>query len=221
MEQDRDCVTLSKILQFADIRDQEVLEIGCGDGRITTQLIGKAKKLVAIDPEAANIAEAKETMDGVGLRIGSGECLEFPSESFDVILFTLSLHHQDSSVALREAKRVLRDHGRVMILEPVNDGEIEQVCNFIQDETRVLQDALRAIEASDFEVERSEVFYTYWEFENEHELYEWLFTYYQKPFDNSLVVLIGELLGDKVKSPPIILQDKTMIVSLRKQIALG
>jgi len=221
MEQDRDCVTLSKILQFADIRDQEVLEIGCGDGRITTQLIGKAKKLVAIDPEAANIAEAKETMDGVGLRIGSGECLEFPSESFDVILFTLSLHHQDSSVALREAKRVLRDHGRVMILEPVNDGEIEQVCNFIQDETRVLQDALRAIEASDFEVERSEVFYTYWEFENEHELYEWLFTYYQKPFDNSLVVLIGELLGDKVKSPPIILQDKIMIISLRKHITQG
>ena len=218
MEQDRDCVTLSKILQFADIRDQEVLEIGCGDGRITTQLIGKAKKLVAIDPEAANIAEAKETMDGVGLRIGSGECLEFPSESFDVILFTLSLHHQDSSVALREAKRVLRDHGRVVILEPVNDGEIEQVCNFFQNEAQVLQDTAHAIEASDFEVERSEVFYTYWEFENEHELYEWLFTYYQKPFDNSLVVLIGELLGDKVKSPPIILQDKIMIISLRKHI---
>jgi len=218
MEQDQDCVTLSKILQFADLQDQEVLEIGCGDGRITTQLIGKAKKLVAIDPEAANIAEAKETMDGVGLRIGSGECLEFPNESFDVILFTLSLHHQDSSVALREAKRVLRDHGRAVILEPVNDGEIEQVCNFIQDETRVLQDTLRAIEASDFEVERSEVFYTYWEFENEHELYEWLFTYYQKPFDNSLVVLIGELLGNKVKSPPIILQDKIMIISLRKHI---
>ena len=218
MEQDRDCVTLSKILQFADIRDQEVLEIGCGDGRITTQLIGKAKKLVAIDPEAANIAEAKETMDGVGLRIGSGECLEFPSESFDVILFTLSLHHQDSSVALREAKRVLRDHGRVVILEPVNDGEIEQVCNFFHNEAQLLQDALCAIDASDFEVERSEVFYTYWEFENEHELYEWLFTYYQKPFDNSLVVLIGELLGDKVKSPPIILQDKIMIISLRKHI---
>jgi hypothetical protein len=85
----------------------------------------------------------------------------------------------------------------------------------------VLQDALRAIDASDFEVERSEVFYTSWEFENEHELYEWLFTYYQKPFDNSLVVLIGELLGNKVKSPPIILQDKIMIVSLRKNSAQG
>jgi len=219
VEQDRDCITLSKILQFTDLRDQEVLEIGCGDGRITSQLAGNAKRLVAIDPDAANIAEAKENMEGVGLRIGSGECLKFPSESFDVILFTLSLHHQDSRVALREAKRVLRDQGRVVILEPVNDGEIEQVCNFFQDETHVLQDVLRAIEASDFEVERSEVFYTYWEFENEHELYEWLFTYYQKPFDNTLAALIGELLGNKVKSPPIILQDKIMIVSLRKYSA--
>jgi ubiquinone/menaquinone biosynthesis C-methylase UbiE len=221
MEQDRDCITLSKILQFADLRDQEVLEIGCGDGRITSQLAGKAKRLVAIDPDAANIAEAKENIAGVGLRIGFGECLEFPSESFDVILFTLSLHHQDSSVALREAKRVLRDHGRVVVLEPVNDGEIEQVCNFFQDETQMLQDVLRAIDASDFEVEHSEVFYTSWEFENEYELYEWLFTYYQKPFDNSLVVLIGELLGNKVKSPLIILQDKIITVSLRKHITQG
>jgi len=221
MEQDRDCITLSKILQFADLWGQDVLEIGCGDGRITSQLAGKAKRLVAIDPDAANIAEAKENMEGVGLRIGSGECLEFPSEYFDVILFTLSLHHQDSSMALREANRVLKDHGRVVILEPVNDGELEQVCNFFHDEAQALQKAFQAIEASDFEVERSEVFYTYWEFENEHELYEWLFTYYQKPFDNSLVVLIGELLGNKVKSPPIILQDKIIIVSLRKHSAQG
>jgi len=221
MEQDRDCITLSKILQFADLRDQEVLEIGCGDGRITSQMAGKAKRLVAIDPDAANIAQAKKNMEGVDLRIGSGECLEFPRKSFDVILFTLSLHHQDSSVALREAKRVLKDHGRVVILEPVNDGELEQVCNFFHNESQVLQDALHAIDASDFEVERSEVFYTYWEFESKHELYEWLFTYYQKPFDNSLVVLIGELLGNKVTSSPIILQDKIMIFSLRKHSAQG
>ncbi|MBW1674829.1 MAG: methyltransferase domain-containing protein, partial [Deltaproteobacteria bacterium] len=64
MEQDRDCITLSKILQFADLRDQEVLEIGCGDGRITTQLVGKVKRLVAIDPDPEIIAQAKEIMEG-------------------------------------------------------------------------------------------------------------------------------------------------------------
>ena len=221
MEQDRDCTTLSKILQFADLRNQEVLEIGCGDGRITTQLVGKAKRLFAIDPDAAIIVEAKKNIKGVGLRIGSGECLEFPPASFDIILFTLSLHHQDGNLALKEAKRVLRDHGRVVILEPVNDAEIEQICNFFHDEAQDLQDSLRAIEASDFEVEHSEVFYTYWEFKNERELYEWLFSYYQTPFDNNLVVLIEKLLGDKARSSPLILQDKIMIVSLRKDSAQG
>ena len=216
MEQDRDCITLSKILQFVGLENQEVLEIGCGDGRITTQLVGKAKKLVAIDSDAAIITEAKKNIKGVGFQIGSGESLEFPPASFDVILFTLSLHHQDSSLALKEAKRVLRDHGRVVILEPVNDAEIEQICNFFHDEAQVLQDSLRAIKASDFVVERSEAFYTYWEFENAHELYRWLFSYYQKPFDNNLVVLIETLLGDKVRSSPLLLQDKILIVSLRK-----
>jgi len=73
MEQDRDGITVSKILQFADLRDKEVLEIGCGDGRITSQLVEKTKRLVAIDPDAENIAEAKENMSGVDLRIGYGE----------------------------------------------------------------------------------------------------------------------------------------------------
>ncbi len=219
MEQDRDGITLSKILQFADLRDKEVLEIGCGDGRITSQLVEKTKRLVAIDPDAENIAEAKENMSGVDLRIGYGECLEFPSESFDVILFTLSLHHQDCRVALREAKRVLRHHGRIIILEPVNDGEIEQVCNFFQDETQMLQEALHAIEACDLQLERSEVFYTHWKFENKHELYEWFFTYYKKPFENNIVEMIRKLLGSKLIHSPIILPDKIMVVSLRKHIA--
>lgn len=221
MEQDKACITLSKILQFVDLENQEVLEVGCGDGRITAQLVDKVKKLVAIDPNAAIIAETKKSIKGVEFHVGSGECLKFQPASFDVILFTLSLHHQDSTLALKEAKRVLRDHGRVVVLEPVNDAEIEQVCNFFHDEAQVLRDSLRAIKASGFDVERSEVFYTYWEFENVQELYQWLFAYYQSPFDNNLVVLIQNLLGDKVQSSPLILQDKIMIVSLRKHSAQG
>ena len=138
-----------------------------------------------------------------------------------MILFTLSLHHQDSRLALREAKRVLRDQGRVLILEPVNDGEIERVCNVLRDETQALQDALHAIDASDLEVESSEVFYTNWVFRNEEELYEWLSEYYQRPFDSGLVARMGKLLGDKLESQPILLKDKIVIMSLRKRIAQG
>lgn len=79
MEQDRAGITLSKILQFADLRDKEVLEIGCGDGRITSQLVEKTKRLVAIDSDAENIAEGNENMSGVDLRIGYGEGFSLPS----------------------------------------------------------------------------------------------------------------------------------------------
>ena len=219
MKQDSECRTLDKILKFADIQGKEVLEIGCGDGRITSQLVSKAKRLVAIDPDAESIAEATIHVRGGDVRIGSGEHLEFPSACFDVILFTLSLHHQDSGLALREAKRVLRDGGRVLILEPVNDGEIERVCNVLRDETQALEDVLHAIDASDLEVERSEVFYTNWVFENDDELYGWLSEYYQMPFDSDLVARVGELLGEKLESQPIVLEDKMMIMSLRKRIA--
>ena len=221
MEQDGERITLDKILKFIDFHGKEVLEIGCGDGRITSQLVSKAKRLVAIDPDPESIAEATTHVRGGDLRIGSGEHLEFPSACFDVILFTLSLHHQDSRRALREAKKVLRDQGRVLILEPVNDGEIERVCNVLRDETQALQDALHAIDASDLEVESSEVFYTNWVFRNEEELYEWLSEYYQRPFDSGLVARMGKLLGDKLESQPILLKDKIVIMSLRKRIAQG
>lgn len=221
MEQDGERITLDKILKFVDFQGKEVLEIGCGDGRITSQLVSKAKRLVAIDPDPESIAQAAIHVRGGDFRIGSGEHLEFPSACFDVTLFTLSLHHQNSRRALREAKKVLRDQGQVLILEPVNDGEIERVCNVLRDETQALQDALHAIDTSDLEVERSEIFYTNWVFENQEELYEWLSEYYQRPFDSGLVARIGELLGNKLESQPISLKDKMVIMSLRKRIAQG
>jgi len=217
MEEDSECRTLDMILKFADVDGSEVLEIGCGDGRITSQLMGKAKRLVAIDPDAESIAEAAIHVRDGDVRIGSGEHLEFPSASFDVILFTLSLHHQDSRLALREAKRVLRDGGRIVILEPVNDGEIERVCNVLRDESQALEDALHAIDASDLEVEGSEVFYTKWVFENKEELYAWLSEYYQMPFDRDLAARIGEILGEKLEHQPIVVKDKMMIMSLRNR----
>ena len=217
MEQDKDLITPKKILQFTDFQNQEVLEIGCGNGRITASLAGKPKRLVAIDPNAENIEEAKLNVANTDFRIGSGESLEFPENSFDTILFTLSLHHQDGRSALKEAGRVLKDKGCILVLEPVNDGEIEQVCNLFHDESQALGEARHAIAASNFEVAFMENFTVCWMFENKTELYEWLFDYYDMQFDSGLVSQVFELLKNKLEIEPIILQDKLMIALLRKQ----
>jgi ubiquinone/menaquinone biosynthesis C-methylase UbiE len=44
------------------------------------------------------------------------------NESFYIVIFSYSLHHQDCAKALAEAKRVLRRGGHILIIESTPDG---------------------------------------------------------------------------------------------------
>jgi len=176
----------------------------------------QVEEVSAIDPNENSISKAKKNIVGADFRIGSGEFLKFPSRSFDLVFFTLSLHHQDGVIALREARRVSRDNGQVLILEPLNDGEIQQICNLFHDESEALLNVTNAINESDFKIEHSEVFFTDWKFENIYELCDWFFNYCQISFNSRIVSQIGELLNDKLEHQPIVLQDKILITCLRK-----
>ena len=48
------------LFDLADFSGQHVLEIGCGDGRLTRRYADKAAHVVAIDPFAEGITQAKE-----------------------------------------------------------------------------------------------------------------------------------------------------------------
>jgi 2-polyprenyl-3-methyl-5-hydroxy-6-metoxy-1,4-benzoquinol methylase len=50
------------LFNLADLNGQRVLEIGCGDGRLTWRYAGKAKHVTAIDPFADAITRAKENI---------------------------------------------------------------------------------------------------------------------------------------------------------------
>lgn len=50
------------LFDLADFSGQHVLEIGCGDGRLTWRYAGRAGYVTAIDPFAEGIARAKETL---------------------------------------------------------------------------------------------------------------------------------------------------------------
>jgi 2-polyprenyl-3-methyl-5-hydroxy-6-metoxy-1,4-benzoquinol methylase len=47
------------LFELADFSGQRVLEIGCGDGRLTWRYADKAADVTAIDPYAPSIARAK------------------------------------------------------------------------------------------------------------------------------------------------------------------
>ena len=84
----------------ADWRGVRVLEIGCGEGRLTLRLARLGALVEAIDPEADSIRQARRALRQqlpprlaahVHCRVGQAEQLDFPDESFDRVLFAWSL----------------------------------------------------------------------------------------------------------------------------------
>jgi 2-polyprenyl-3-methyl-5-hydroxy-6-metoxy-1,4-benzoquinol methylase len=74
----------------------EVLEVGCGDGRLTLRLAGLGARVSAIDPNPALIRVARKNLPKrlskhVHYSVGSSGKLLFPSSSFDVVVFAWSL----------------------------------------------------------------------------------------------------------------------------------
>ncbi len=216
MKENSDARIAEKILQFTDLGNKQVLEVGCGNGRITSFLVGKPKKLIAIEPDAEEIKEARKKVSGADFLTGSGEYLEFSDERFDMVIFTLSLHHQDSSKAIREATRVLKDNGEILIIEPVNAGEVEQVFGLVHDENQATLEAQQSIRKSGLRIERSEIFTASWIFDNKEELCQSIFAYYDRPFDADTAERIVDRLGAKSGDHPIELQDMMVIHSLKK-----
>jgi ubiquinone/menaquinone biosynthesis C-methylase UbiE len=68
-----------------------VLEIGCGDGRLTRRYAGTAGSVIAIDPDAKAIASLRRELPQVDARATGIEDLRLPDHSIDIVLFAWSL----------------------------------------------------------------------------------------------------------------------------------
>lgn len=78
-----------------DLAGQRVLEVGCGNGRITTHLAPHAAHITAIDPDEERIAAANarlppELAHKISYRALPLEELP-PGEKFDMVLLSWSL----------------------------------------------------------------------------------------------------------------------------------
>ena len=79
---------LDGLVSFASCR---VVEIGCGDGRLTSHYARSARSVIAIDPDAEAIAELARELPTVDARAIGVDELVLPAQSVDVVLFSWSL----------------------------------------------------------------------------------------------------------------------------------
>lgn len=117
---------LNTLQVMVKIRDKKVLELGCGGGYYSAQLASYCKQLVGLDPNKAKIHEARRRrILNAEFRVASAQDTGLASRSFDVTLFTLSLHHVFPPLmckAIDEAVRVTKASGYIVFLEPAMRG---------------------------------------------------------------------------------------------------
>jgi 2-polyprenyl-3-methyl-5-hydroxy-6-metoxy-1,4-benzoquinol methylase len=82
--------------RVADWRRKRVIEIGCGDGRLTLRLARLGAIVHAVDPDAKLIRAARRNLPGrfaqrVRYHVGKGEHLNQANETCDLVVFAWAL----------------------------------------------------------------------------------------------------------------------------------
>jgi ArsR family transcriptional regulator len=101
----------------------DVADIGCGDGYLTIETARWARTVFGIDRsdqvlERARALAERRRVTNVQWKKGDLARLPLRDRSVDVAILSQALHHAaDPEEALAEAVRVLRLHGRVLVLD--------------------------------------------------------------------------------------------------------
>jgi 2-polyprenyl-6-hydroxyphenyl methylase/3-demethylubiquinone-9 3-methyltransferase len=93
---DPEGVETRALAQLAPVDGLRVLELGCGDGRLTFRYAEKAASVLAVDPDAERIEAARaalrpELASVVAFAAAGAAEVDAPRRSFDLALFSWSL----------------------------------------------------------------------------------------------------------------------------------
>jgi ubiquinone/menaquinone biosynthesis C-methylase UbiE len=108
---------LDAVWEEGDFRGRRVLDVGCGTGRLASELASRGAKVWGVDPSPEMLALARKRVDRrVGLRQGGAETLPFRDGWFERAVLWLSIHLVERPRALAELHRILAPGGRVVIV---------------------------------------------------------------------------------------------------------
>lgn len=96
IQRDPEGVEVRYLSDLARLKDVHVLEVGCGEGRMTWRYASTARRVTAIDPdparlEAALAARPDSLRDTVSFSRAGSEALPFAAKTFDTAILAWSL----------------------------------------------------------------------------------------------------------------------------------
>ncbi len=145
--------------RLVSLADLNVVDVGCGSGRITRQLAERGANALGVEPDPiqAEKNRAAEAVLGLSFVEAPGQALPIDDASVEGVFFSYSLHHvprEHMDAALGEAARVLKPQtGFLYVLEPMLAGDMEAVYRTFHDESKeraLAYDALKRTAAPRF-----------------------------------------------------------------------
>lgn len=118
-----EAVEAAVVAALADQPFRSLLDLGTGTGRMLELLGANLERGLGIDFSLDMLALARARLDRAGLKqcsVRQGDIydLKLPKDSFDVVIVHQVLHYLDDGArAVREAARVLRPQGRLLVVD--------------------------------------------------------------------------------------------------------
>jgi SAM-dependent methyltransferase len=104
---------------------ERILDLGCGDGQLTTRLAAAGATVIGVDASAPMVEAARAR--GIDAVVGNAEQLPFADAAFDAVFSNAALHWvRDQDAMLAEVHRVLRPGGR-FVAEMGGQGNIAAI----------------------------------------------------------------------------------------------
>jgi magnesium-protoporphyrin O-methyltransferase len=87
---------LGALRRLADFAGARVVEVGCGEGRLTVGIAERTASVFAFDSDADAVRLARERLpaelaDRVEYETASAAAVEIPRSAFDIVVFSWSL----------------------------------------------------------------------------------------------------------------------------------